>query len=106
MYVAYVIFDALYMVVGYAMADGRSRARLRSAWWVFAFLPIFRYITFWFRVGGFLEVLLEPPQWKVRSPWVQTVDGLVQLRASTVSLLSHVSSSRLASMVAHIIRGS
>ena len=105
MFVAYVIFDALYMLVAYVMADTRSRVRLRSAWWVFAFLPVFRYITFWFRIGGFLEVFMEPPQWRVRSPWVQTTDGLVQLRASTVSMLSNVSSSRVVSMFANILRG-
>ncbi|MCH7625339.1 MAG: glycosyltransferase [Chloroflexi bacterium] len=105
MYIAYVFFDALYMLTGYAMADGRSKARLRGAWWVFAFLPIFRYITFWFRIGGFLEVFMEPPQWRVQSPWVQTMDGLVQLRVSAVSLLSHVSSSRVVSVFVNIFRG-
>ena len=105
MIIAYVMFDALYMLVAYAMADKRSKARLRGAWWIFAFLPVFRYITFWFRVGGFLEVLLEPPQWKVRSPWVQTMDGLIQLRVSTVSLLSQMLSSRVVSVFVNILKG-
>lgn len=105
MYVAYVGIDALYMIVGFALSEGESRRRLRRAWWVFAVLPIFRYITFWFRFGGFLEVLMEPPQWRVRNPWIQTVDGLLQLRAAGFALFTHLSHTRLVSTLTHLLRG-
>jgi biofilm PGA synthesis N-glycosyltransferase PgaC len=105
MYLAYLVFDALYMLVGYALADRDSRQRLRKVWWAFAVLPAFRYITFWFRFGGFLEVLMEPPQWRVRSPWAQTADGLLHLRAAAVSLIAQVSQSKLVSMLVHLLRG-
>jgi biofilm PGA synthesis N-glycosyltransferase PgaC len=105
-YLAYVGIDALYMLVGYALADKESKLRLRNAWWVFWALSVFRYITFWFRFGGFLEVLMEPPQWRVRNPWVQTLDGLLQLRASTMALFTQMSQSRLVSILVNLLRGS
>lgn len=90
LYVAYVAIDAVFMTVAYVMADRASRRRLRSAWWVFVILPAFRYVTFWFRVGGFLEVLMEPAQWQVQNPWQQTIVGLKQVAALPYSILSRV----------------
>lgn len=105
MYVAYVVIDAMYMTVGFIFAEGESRRRLRQAWWVFAVLPIFRYMTFWFRFGGFLEVLMEPPMWRVRNPWVQTLDGLLQLRASAFAMFAYLFHSRLVSTLTHMLKG-
>jgi len=105
MYLAYVAIDALYMVVGFILAEGESRRRLRRAWWVFAVLPIFRYVTFWFRFGGFLEVLMEPPMWRVRNPWTQTLDGLLQLRTGAFAMFTHLSHSRLVSTLTHMLKG-
>ena len=106
MYCAYMAIDALYMLVAYGLADRDSRRRLRSAWWVFIILPAFRYITFWFRFGGFLEVLMEPPQWRVRNPWVQTMDGLLQLRVGTIAVFTQMSHSRLISVLVNLIKSS
>ena len=105
MYVAYVAIDALYMIVGFALSEGESRRRMRGAWWVFAILPIFRYMTFWFRFGGFLEVLMEPPQWRVRNPWMQTLEGLLQLRGSVFALFTHLSHTRLVATLTHMLKG-
>ena len=30
---------------------------------------MYRFIFFWFRLGGFLAVLNEPPQWRTSPPW-------------------------------------
>ena len=105
MYVAYVGIDAVYMIVGFILADGESRRRLRRAWWVFAVLPIFRYVTFWFRFGGFLEVLMELLMWQVRNPWTQTLDGLFQLMATAFAMFTHISHSRLVSILTHMLKG-
>jgi len=105
MYVAYIIFDILYMLVGYALADDASRKRLKNVWWVFMVLPAFRYVTFWFRFGGFLEVLMEPPAWRVRNPWMQTADALLQVKVGVVAVITQMSHSRLVSVLVQLFRG-
>ncbi len=105
MYIAYVALDALYMAVAYALGDDGTRQRLRRSWWAFLVLPVFRYLTFWSRFAGFLEVLMEPPRWRVADPLAQTLAALVQLRASVLSMLTSVSQSRLVSTVVQLLRG-
>ena len=68
-------------------------------------LPAFRYVTFWFRFGGFLEVLMEPPAWRVRNPWVQTADALLQVKVGVVAVITQMSHSRLVSVLVQLFRG-
>jgi len=69
MYLCYMAVDALIMANCYLLGHQEARSRLRKSWWLFTVLPIYRFILFWFRLGGFLAVLNDPPQWRTSPPW-------------------------------------
>jgi putative glycosyltransferase (exosortase G-associated) len=104
LYLVYGAIDALFLVVAYGLSDGETRRRIRSCWWVFVVLPAFRYVTFWFRIGGFLEVLNEPAQWRVRNPWEQTRDALRHMVRSLGLYLGKASPHRLFSLMSSVFR--
>ena len=62
------------------LADDAARKRLRRNWWLCGVLPMYRFILFWFRFGGFLSVLTEPAEWKVKDPVTQVRESLQQMR--------------------------
>ena len=69
MYLCYMTVDAMIMANCYVLGHKEARSRLRKCWWLFTVLPMYRFILFWFRLGGFLAVLNEPPQWRTSPPW-------------------------------------
>ncbi len=71
MYLCYMALDALTLGTCYALAHQDGRRRLARHWWIFAVTPAYRFMLFWFRFGGFLTVMKEPPQWHTPAPWDQ-----------------------------------
>jgi hypothetical protein len=43
-------------------------------------MPVYRFILFWFRFGGFLSVLMEPAEWRVKDPYTQIKEGLADIK--------------------------
>ena len=66
LYLIYVGVEALYYIVALWVSEGVARGRLRRLWWIPVFMPLYRWLTFWFRFSGFLSVLQEPKQWRAR----------------------------------------
>lgn len=91
MYLAYMLVDGVYTMVTYVLADQGARVRIRKNWWIFTVLPAFRWMVFWFRISGFLTALKEPPEWRAQNPVEQTIIGLVQVKASSLIILTHLS---------------
>ncbi|MDP2744686.1 MAG: hypothetical protein Q8P00_06455, partial [Dehalococcoidia bacterium] len=71
MYICYMAIEGLFMGTCYLFAQGEDRQRIRTAWWLVTVMPVYRLLLFWFRFGGFLSALTDPPQWKVEAPWKQ-----------------------------------
>ncbi|MGE5373309.1 MAG: TIGR03111 family XrtG-associated glycosyltransferase [Solirubrobacterales bacterium] len=67
----YMFLDALYFLVAYRGASNSYRKELRRIWWVVFFLPIFRYFTYWFRLGGIVLTVTEKAGWGVTDPFEQ-----------------------------------
>ncbi len=80
MYACYIGVEVAYYSTSLMLADGVVRKRLQRNWWLCAVLPMYRFILFWFRFGGFISVLTEPAEWKVKDPVIQVREGLHQLR--------------------------
>ena len=80
MYVCYVGIEVAYYITSLMLADSAVRKRLRRNWWLCGVLPMYRFILFWCRFGGFVSVLTEPAEWKVKDPFAQVREGLHQLR--------------------------
>ena len=74
MYLCYMTVDAMIMANCYLLGHEEARSRLRTNWWLFTVLPIYRFVLFWFRLGGFLAVLNDPPQWRTSPPWQEAAD--------------------------------
>ncbi len=76
MYVCYMGVEGAYWLAAWLIAEPRIRVRLKRDWWLFLVMPTFRFTLFWFRFGGFLSVLLEPAEWRVKDPFTQTSEAL------------------------------
>ena len=80
MYVCYMGVELAYWCTSYVLADNGVRKRFRKNWWLFIVMPLYRFVLFWFRFGGFLSVLTEPADWKVKDPITQVREGLRKLK--------------------------
>jgi hypothetical protein len=69
MYLCYMVLDVMIMANCYLLGHDEARRRLRKNWWLFTILPTYRFVLFCFRLGGFLAVLNDPPQWRTAPPW-------------------------------------
>ncbi len=76
LYVCYLILDFLYFLVALREAPVVYRERVKKIWWVMFFLPIYRFITYWFRLSGILISMSEPGNWKTENPVQQLREAL------------------------------
>jgi len=79
LYVLYAFIELLGMFTCYTLGNQRARSRLRAHWWLWLFMPGYRFLLFWFRFAGFLNTLTEEPRWAVDTPWRQTKEGIKDL---------------------------
>lgn len=82
MYFFYALIDTLLMGTCYVLSTADIRTRLRDYWFLPLVMPAYRFILFWFRFGGFLNVLTDEAQWRVTDPWEETRAGLRTLGKS------------------------
>jgi putative glycosyltransferase (exosortase G-associated) len=104
MYLIYMVVEALYVAVAYLIAEGDQRRRILRHWWMVLFTPAYRWMTFWFRFGGFLAVMMEPKQWRVRDPLTQTREGLQRVSAATLTFLTGTFIPRIAALFGLTVR--
>jgi biofilm PGA synthesis N-glycosyltransferase PgaC len=87
MYVCYMAVEGAYWGAAYFIADPPIRERLKSDWWLLLVMPVFRFTLFWFRFGGFLSVLLEPAEWRVKDPFTQTREAFEGIKTTFIASL-------------------
>ena len=104
MYLIYMVVEALYQVVAYSVAEGSAKSRIRRHWWMFLFMPAYRWLTFWFRFGGFLAVMMEAKEWRVNDPITETKQGMLRVSALTLTFLTQSFLPRLAALVGGVFR--
>jgi cellulose synthase/poly-beta-1,6-N-acetylglucosamine synthase-like glycosyltransferase len=76
LYIFYAFIEALAVGACYLVSDPKVRARLRDCWYIPIFIPAYRFVVFWFRLGGFFNVLNDQAEWRVKDPWQETRDGI------------------------------
>lgn len=74
MFICYLLLDVLYFFVAYCGADKSFQKELSNIRWIIFALPFYRYLIYWFRLAGNIQVLTEPKSWKVQNPIQQLVD--------------------------------
>ena len=81
------VVDAMIMANCYLLGHDEARRWLRKNWWLLAILPIYSFVLFWFRLGGFLAVLNDPPQWRMAPPWQEAAKHGNRLMTQTYVFL-------------------
>ena len=82
MYMFYVLVEYLHIGVSHILVDEDSKKLVRkSLGWGFL-MPIYRLITFYFRMSGMLVVLTEPPSWRRMGPVERWQNGADIIRNS------------------------
>ena len=104
LYLIYVGVEALYYVVALWVAEGVARGRLMRLWWIPVFMPLYRWLTFWFRFSGFLSVLQEPKQWRARDPLSESYDSARRLATMALTFLTQSFLPKLASLIGGVVR--
>ena len=105
MYLIYMVVDGIYIAVAHALAEGDARARIRRHWWMFLFLPAFRWTLFWFRFGGFLSVLMESKSWRVEDPVTETRESLNRMSTAMLTFITRSFLPRVAALFGGMLRG-
>jgi poly-beta-1,6-N-acetyl-D-glucosamine synthase len=70
-YIFYIFLAAVSMVGVYLLAGPAVRERLLQNAWVVLLVPLYRMITFVYRLAGSIIVLAEPAEWRVQDPWAE-----------------------------------
>jgi len=76
LFVCYLILEILSFTIAYRSSTEAYREELRRIWWVIFFLPLYRYLTYWFRLAGIIMALTEQRSWKVGNPVEQVLGAL------------------------------
>lgn len=71
MYALYVGADALQMLVAWPICAPSERNLMREYAVYLPFLPLYRMVTYLFRLSGILTTLSENPQWSLTPEWVE-----------------------------------
>jgi putative glycosyltransferase (exosortase G-associated) len=104
LYLIYVGVEALYYLVALWVSEGEARGRLLKVWWIPVFMPLYRWLTFWFRFSGFLSVLTEPKQWRASDPLSESYDSTRRMGVMALTFLTQSFLPRLASLISGIVR--
>lgn len=85
MFVSYLLLDILYFYVAYRGADDLFRKELYKIRWIIVILPFYRYMIYWFRMAGNIQVMTEPKSWKVQNPIEQLANVFAEYKKRLLS---------------------
>ena len=67
-------------------------------------MPAYRWSIFWFRLGGFIAVMMEAKEWRASDPITETKEGLQRVSTLTLTFLTQSFLPRLAALVGGVLR--
>ncbi len=73
LFVCYLLLEICAFNVAYRSSSSDYREELKRIWWVIFFMPLYRYLVYWFRLAGIIMALTESRSWKVSNPVEQVV---------------------------------
>lgn len=65
----------------YAISTPIIQERILRNTWVVVLIPLYRMLTYIFRLAGSIMVLAEPAEWRVQDPWTELRSTVALLRA-------------------------
>jgi len=90
LFVCYLILDGSYFFVAYKSVAKSYRKELRKIWWVVFLLPLYRYLSYWFRLSGIILSMTEQKSWQVENPIRQLTDVLKVYKNYLAKFISSV----------------
>jgi len=78
LFVCYLILEICSFSVAYRYSSPGYKDELRKIWWIIFFMPLYRYLVYWFRLAGIIIALTEPGSWKVDNPVKQIMTAVTQ----------------------------
>ncbi len=79
-YLVYLIIDINYLLIAYQHIDGEYQDYLKNNAWRVIFMPLYRFLVFWFRVAGAIHAVTERAIWTVEDPVNQTIKAIGKLK--------------------------
>ncbi len=79
-YFIYLFIDINYLLVSSLYVGKEYRDFLFSNGWKIIFLPLYRFVVFWFRAAGAIHAVTETAQWNVRNPVEETFVSLYKTK--------------------------
>lgn len=76
MYACYLLLESTSFFTAYKGSLPEYQKKMRLIWWIVFFMPLYRFIVYWFRIAGIIAVLTEEKSWKVENP-VQKVKTIL-----------------------------
>ncbi|MDI3550004.1 MAG: hypothetical protein PWQ15_1106 [Methanobacterium sp.] len=80
LYAFYVAIDTVVIVFVYQHSPENTRYKIERYFPFIVFLPIYRLMTFFFRLSAFLQVLKEPSDWTVDGPVNSFKEGIEETK--------------------------
>lgn len=74
LFVCYLLIDGSYFLVAYKNVTKSYRKELKKIWWMVFILPLYRYLSYWFRLSGIIAGMTEQKSWRVENPVKQCTD--------------------------------
>lgn len=68
LYICYLGLDLFSFYLAYKEVHDDYQSELKKIWWIALLLPIFRFLIFWFRMGGIILAVTETKTWRVENP--------------------------------------
>jgi hypothetical protein len=69
------VLELCNFLVAYRSSSQEYQKELKKIWWIVFFMPLFRYLTYWFRLAGIIIASTETQSWKVESPIKQMLEA-------------------------------
>ncbi|MEN6326633.1 MAG: TIGR03111 family XrtG-associated glycosyltransferase [Syntrophomonas sp.] len=71
MFICYFLLESSTFYIAYKGSSPEYQEELKRIWWIIFFMPIYRYVVYWFRLAGIIGVLTEEKSWKTENPLIQ-----------------------------------
>lgn len=68
MFFCYIILESCNFYIAYKGSAPEYQKELQKIWWIVLFMPLYRFLVYWFRLAGIIAVLTEDKSWKTRNP--------------------------------------
>lgn len=86
-YLMYVMIDSVYLYIAMACLENEYSSFIKKHAWILLFLPLYRFVVYWFRIAGIIDAVTVEGQWDTGNPFQQMRTAFKQMKRSLISRL-------------------